>query len=301
MQALLNEIGAVRTATYPVTMQISKRTRLKFADFASDFAVLRLIDQVFESEDFEPVPDYEGPEYGQRRSCVGSYHAGIDFDDPSQTARLVGVYLDAINSWGRTPDGDFYPGALDLIKSLRRDGVPVSDEGELSAALPSKTSGTLSVSLDQFDRLGDPRVVEQHLQRIAANIAADPAAAVGSAKELVESVCKFVLDDYGVAYSTKDGLLDLYKKAAKELKLNRESVPGSAKGSEAAQRVLQNLATAVQSLAELRNELGLGHGRTTPSPAFARHARLASNAARAVVEFLLETWHERQRASSPAA
>lgn len=279
-------------------MQISKRTRLKFAEFASDFAVLRLIDQVFESEDFEPKPDYEGTEYGQRRACVGSYHAAIDFDDPPQAARVVNVYLDAIKSWGRTPDGDFYPGALDLIKSLRRDGVPVSDDGELTELLPGKSPGALSVSLDQFDRLGDPRVVEQHLQRIAANIGTDPAAAVGSAKELVESVCKFVLDDYGVAYSRKD---DLYKKASKELKLNREAVPGSAKGSEAAQRVLQNLATAVQSLAELRNELGLGHGRTTPSPAFARHARLASNAARAVVEFLLETWHERRPASFPAA
>jgi Abortive infection C-terminus len=54
------------------------------------------------------------------------------------------------------------------------------------------------------------------------------------------------------------------------------SVPGSAKGSEAAHRVLQNLSTAVQSLAELRNQLGIGHGREKLSPAFARHARLAS-------------------------
>src|SRR5581483_11955994 len=64
-----------------------------------------------------------------------------------------------------------------------------------------------------------------------------------------------------------------------------------------------SLATAVQSLAELRNELGLGHGKTKPSPAFARHARLAFNASRAVVEFLLETWHVRrdQEAGTPAA
>jgi hypothetical protein len=69
----------------------------------------------------------------------------------------------------------------------------------------------------------------------------------------------------------------------------------SAKGSATAQRILQNMATAVQSLAELRNELGLGQGRPAPSPALARHARLAANSARAVVEFVLETWHERKR------
>jgi hypothetical protein len=72
-------------------------------------------------------------------------------------------------------------------------------------------------------------------------------------------------------------------------------------GSAAAHRVLQNLATSVQGLAELRNELGLGHGRTASSPALARHARLAANSARAVVEFLLETWHERKREAGGAA
>lgn len=89
-------------------------------------------------------------------------------------------------------------------------------------------------------------------------------------------------------------LPDLYKAVADELGLSREAVSDSAKGSAAAQRVLQNLMTAVQGLAELRNELGLGHGRTTPRPALARHARLAANAACKVVEFLLETWHERK-------
>jgi hypothetical protein len=76
-----------------------------------------------EGEDFEPVPDYEGPEYGQRRGLVGAYHAGIDFSDSAQVARLVNVYLDVINGWGRQPTGEPYPGALALIKSLRRDGV----------------------------------------------------------------------------------------------------------------------------------------------------------------------------------
>src|SRR5205085_6297929 len=121
---------------------------------------------------------------------------------------------------------------------------------------------------------------------------------IGSAKELVESACKFVLDDYGVSYARNASLPDLYKAVSVELRLSRESVPDSAKGSQAAQRVLQNLMTAVQGLAELRNELGLGHGRTTPTPALARHARLAANSARTVVEFLFDTWHARKPSSS---
>ena len=129
------------------------------------------------------------------------------------------------------------------------------------------------MKLDQFDRLGDPAVVEEHLRRITDNISADPAATIGSSEELVELVCKFILADYSVAYTKSDDLLDLYKKVAAELKPSRESGPTSTKGSAAAHRVLQNLATSVQSLAELRNELGGGHGRTTLSPAYGRHAR----------------------------
>ena len=56
--------------------------------------------------------------------------------------------------------------------------------------------------------------------------------------------------------------------------------------------------TTVQSLAELRNELGSGHGRVRPSPALTRHVQLAVNAAVAVSEFLLDTWHARRAAGA---
>lgn len=54
-------------------------------------------------------------------------------------------------------------------------------------------------------------------------------------------------------------------------------MPTSAKGSETVQKILRTFSTTVRSLAELRNELDLGHGRSTPSPALTRHARLAHN------------------------
>lgn len=116
-------------------MQISRRSRLKFGDFACDYAVLRLIDQAFLAEDFEPQPDYSGSEIGERRARVAAYHATVDFGDRDQVRRLINVYVDAINSWGRTEDGELYPGALDMIRSLRRDGVPIDDAGELTAPL----------------------------------------------------------------------------------------------------------------------------------------------------------------------
>lgn len=155
-------------------------------------------------------------------------------------------------------------------------------------------SPTTALRLPEYQRLRDPQVFEDHLRRIETGLVTDPAAAIASSKEMVESACKIILDDYAIKYQSRDDLLDLYKKAAAALKLNAESVPDSAKGSQAAQGTLRALVTAVQRLAELRNELGLGHGRNRPSQALTRHARLAFNTASAVAEFLLDTWHERR-------
>ena len=254
--------------------------------------MLRTIRDVFDAEDFLEPAHYDGPEGGQRRHLVGSYHHLIDPTDDDQQRRLLRVYLHAVDEWGRDPfDGTLDTGAQALIRSLRRDGAAIDEDGNLLEAGASP----VALPLDEFERLSQPDVLVKHLERISANLAQDPAAAIASAKELVESTCRFILDDYNVEHKKSADLLDLYRAAAVELKINREAVPGSRRGSESAQRILQNLATTVQSMAELRNELGLGHGRTANSPAIERHARLSFNAARTVVEFMLQTWHERKR------
>jgi hypothetical protein len=150
------------------------------------------------------------------------------------------------------------------------------------------------LEVDDYTRLDDPAVLQDHLGEIDISLTDNPPSAITASKDLVESVCKLILDDYDVDYRRGDDLLELYKKTAKALRLNAEAVPDSSPGSKAAQKTLRTLSTTVQSLAELRNELGRGHGRTRRSPALARHARLAANAARTVSEFLLDTWHVRR-------
>jgi hypothetical protein len=138
--------------------------------------------------------------------------------------------------------------------------------------------------------LTETAAVQDGLARIERNLEDDPYVAIGSCKELVETVCKHVLDDYGVAYERSEGMLDLYSKAATALHIHRESVPNNAKASKTAKRIRQNVATSVQGLAELRNEVGSGHGKTFRSAAQPRHARLALNATSTVVELVLDTW-----------
>jgi hypothetical protein len=151
-----------------------------------------------------------------------------------------------------------------------------------------------ALDLDEYPRLDDPQVVRDHLRRIDRDLKSDPAGAIGSSKELVESVLKAILDDYKVTYKRGDDFMELYKKVQRALALNTDAVPGDTKGSEAAVKTLRALVTTISSLAELRNQLGLGHGRSRRSPALTRHGRLAFNASVTVVEFLLDTWHVRR-------
>ena len=81
-------------------IRISRRTQLAFAEFASGSSTLRNIDLVFQGEGFEadPTPPEAG---GQRRTACAAYHVGIDPRSDSQQRRLLAVYREAIDAWGR--------------------------------------------------------------------------------------------------------------------------------------------------------------------------------------------------------
>lgn len=271
-------------------MRISKRSQQKFADLAAGYGTLNKIREVFHAEDFTESPGAVVEQHGARRSQVDAFETAIDFDDPDQQQRLLRVYLSAIEDWGFDYKGDLAEDARILIKALRRDGAPIDDAGNLIAPLPR----SLDLPVGDYRLLADPAVLEQTLDRINRSIEDDPADVIGASKELVESVCKLVLDDCDLNYGNNDDLPSLYRKTAQELGIDRDSVPGSAKGSASAKKVLQNLATVVQSMAELRNSVGSGHGRTKRSPVAVRHGRLAFNAAKTLVQFILDTWHDRK-------
>ena len=79
-----------------------------------------------------------------------------------------------------------------------------------------------------------------------------------------------------------------------ELKLVPEGIPDQAKGAKTIKALLGNLASMAQSLAELRNLYGTGHGKHGRAKGLnSRHARLAVGAASTLVMFLFETHQER--------
>ena len=127
------------------------------------------------------------------------------------------------------------------------------------------------------ERISTTPELFRHARRIRAGLESDPEQAIGSAKELLESVLKTVLDDA----TTKDDMPALMKRAR-----NRLGLDGV--GSEQLRRLMSNLSQVVVGVAEVRNIAGTGHGRVgsqEPDPAL---ARLAVDCAVAASRFILD-------------
>lgn len=113
----------------------------------------------------------------------------------------------------------------------------------------------------------------------------DPEGAITSARSLLESVLKHILDERKVAYSDKADLPELYRSASKELNLAPDQHT-----EEPFKKILGGVTSVVNELGSLRNRLGDAHGKgkggVKPAP---RHAELAVNLAGSIALFLAET------------
>lgn len=136
--------------------------------------------------------------------------------------------------------------------------------------------------------------MQKEIQRLENAVERDPALAIGTAKDLVETCCKTILTKRGIEVSRKADLPELTKLLAKELKLVPEGIPDEARGAETIRLILRNLVALTQYLAELRGLYGSGHGRDGKHRGLeSRHARLAVGAAVAFIDFMTETHHRR--------
>ncbi len=124
----------------------------------------------------------------------------------------------------------------------------------------------------------------KHVTRIRSGIRSDPEQALGSAKELLESVLKAIIGLEGER-SNKD-IHVLLKEAMRKLDLDAQQrdVPGK----DTIKRTLNNLTQIVVGIAEIRNLYGTGHGRYKSKELQIAHVRLVVNAAVAVASFLIE-------------
>lgn len=163
--------------------------------------------------------------------------------------------------------------------------TPLLESLETGAKRPSDQA--ISEVLKRFNAESVQSVWSKALERRQS----DPEGAITAARTLLETVCKHILDEKGIAYSNKTDLPQLYHLVSLELNLSP-----SQHIEDVFKQILGSCCSVVNGLGTLRNRLGDAHGQgKKPIRPLPRHAELAVNLAGSVALFLVETWESRNQ------
>lgn len=255
-------------------------------EFAGSWTV-RTIEDAFTDAGIVPVPPGEAPEeQGVRRTTARQYVHALNLGNPRDCLKLMPVFeqaLEDMTGWDGKPDLS----RTRLLERLRRDGFERRPDGTIR---PTTAVVLPPLPTTQFD----VDVLREHLVRLERGLDGDPAAVIGSSKELIESACKLVLQRLAIEYDEADDVPALVRTTLKALKLHPEALAPTAPAGEAVKRILGSLASMAVGVAELRNKIGTGHGRGVSFKLSARHAHLAAGAASTFARLLLETLEDPQ-------
>jgi hypothetical protein len=201
------------------------------------------------------------------------------------------------------------PSETDLLNSLREEDKKRIFDAVISVYPPKERAPEIEkvvyqidfeccldaeegVETKKIDELDLP-IVRGQLQKCEQRVSqGDFDGAVTSARSLLETICKHILNESDVKYEEGKNLPSYYKKVAKVLKME----PGLYKETETFQEVLSGFYSIVNGISSIRNVYGDSHG-PNPQKIYRidkRHAVLVVNASWTIAEYLV-TAFEKQR------
>jgi hypothetical protein len=277
---------------------ISTKTRIEFREYFVQ-KTLKHIQDEFNAAGVRYDKDYHSPEYGARRGFVEEYYHSVDFSKWSDVQKVLQVYenvlltLEEQAEIGDTDETVKYAKRTlwTLTYLLKRDGF-IYANGKI---VPT----TKNIVLEEFSesaRTLDADALQRQIDRMKKSIEGDPALAIGTAKEVLETICRTILADAGTQVHDSWDIGELVKETRKLLRLVPEDVPEAAKGKETIQRIISSLGQITQGISELRNLYGTGHGKDGRAKGLGpRHARLIVACSAALSSFFLETYQDRHQ------
>ncbi|MDF2710347.1 MAG: hypothetical protein K0R62_5999 [Nonomuraea muscovyensis] len=256
---------------------ISRTTRGLFRDLMTG-ATLGEIDAAFQDELFAPSTTSTYHDSSVRRTRTQEYLEAIDWSDINHVNRALRVFERLTHGFESQYSRAFF-------QSLKRDGYVLDEDSEHITPVGPRFSS------DSLKNLSDASAIRQQLGRIQRAIIDDPALAVGSAKELIESTAKVVLKERGLPVDDKADLPALVREAQHALCLHPSSTTPGPDGSDAVKKILGAVSSIAIGVAELRNRgYGTGHGpASVPVGLGPRHSHLAVNAAFTWCQLVLDT------------
>lgn len=176
---------------------------------------------------------------------------------------------------------------FDGLAEWIRDNDPAVYAEVLGGDLPALAT------IADAERLPPGFDVNAQTRRIREALANDPALALGSTKELLETVLKTVLETVLGLHGAEIGPDDmprLLKRAQAGLGLDPKDVDDATPGAESFRRLLGALTQVVISITELRNLYGTGHGRSNAPGLDLPSARLMVTAGTGLATYLMERY-----------
>ena len=287
---------------------ISAKTCMEFREYFVGRCVLREISNAFDAYEVCCDLDYQPPKLsGERRILVEQYYHTVDWTDQKSVSRVLNVFANEVSKlfapkeavdWFMRTDcekNDYKNTSCNeakkLVLFLKQDGFEWQD-GKFVEPI---SSASLCAFLDLTQKLEGSHLAKQ-IQRMKDAVESDPSLAIGTAKELIETTCKTILEERGMPAIGTPDISTLTKALLKELSLVPEGVEKERRGSDLIKSILKSLGTIGNDLAQLRGLYGTGHGKSAKTQSLqSRHAKLAVGAASMFVTFVFETHQENQR------
>ena len=137
----------------------------------------------------------------------------------------------------------------------------------------------------------DETHINAEWQKALSRKTIDPEAAITTARTLLETVFKYILDKSGEEYSKNIDIVELYKKTTKILNMAPDSHQ-----EPVFLQILNGVKSVVLGLASLRNQLGDAHGKSKIHyKPLERHSEFAVNLSGSVALFLYRTYDEQSQ------
>lgn len=186
--------------------------------------------------------------------------------------RVAGVFKaveNAVEERGRHED------ILTLRRAFARIDWELTEDGQLRPA-----------GVGHVSAVGGRPAIEDQLARLR-RAADDPALLLGTAKEMLETTAKHVLDVFATPYTATTDFEQLWFHARDRLGLHPRDVDVTQPGGQQVREILQSSWSIARMANELRNIEGTGHGRTLPSGMTAEMALLVVREACSVAQMVL--------------
>jgi len=240
---------------------------------------------------------------GPRHSTISSALTGAGYGDsyeydptgqgPNKEQRVLAAFRRA-----RAEPGNGRRLVESLLSALRTEqligqvGSPRSaDEARLREALGRSgwyldEDGLLRAFSGVDVDTGGREALEENLRRLRASTG-DPALLIGTAKDLLEAVAKFALEETGMPVEAAMSFDQLWHIARERLGMLPERVDKTIPGFEAIREIHQSSWSIARNVNALRNLQGTGHGRTLPTGVTEDLALLVVREAGSVAEYML--------------